>query len=188
MRLLQDERSGLCHHAYDSGRDTLSGVFWGRGQGWALLGLVDTLCALPTDASGRPELVQRLERLADALARHQDSTGHWHTVVDDADSYLESSVVAFFVAAILTAVEHELLPADRYLPSAVRAWDAVRAMVDENGVLQGVSAETPTTLSPSAYRRVPLGGPFPWGQGPLSLAATAVNSSAATARVTGTSG
>lgn len=172
LRLLCDERSGLYHHSYLSGRGR-RGPLWGRGQGWALLGLVETLRALPASVDGRPELVQRLERLADALVAHQDASGHWHTVVDDETSYLETSVAAFFVAAVSSAVDDGLLPADRLTAAVESAWAATAKAVDPDGVLDGVSAETPTTLPAAAYKTVPTGGVYPWGQGPLVLAALA---------------
>ncbi len=171
LRLLQDERTGLCHHSYSCGHGW-RGPLWGRGQGWALLGLVDTLRALPAEIDGRVELTERLDRLTEALVACQDSSGQWHTVVDDESSYLETSVAAFFVAAVTSAVEGGLLGAN-FDKAVELAWTATASAVRPDGVLDGVSAETPTTLPPAAYRTVPTGGIYPWGQGPLVLAALA---------------
>lgn len=171
LRLLQEDAGGLCQHAFDSGRGRLTGMRWGRGQGWALLGMVETLRALPTTADGRAEILGRLDRLAGALVACQAADGHWHTIVDDDATYLESSVAAFFVAAVAPAIDAGLLDGGRYGEALERAWDAVRAAARTDGVLDGVSAETPTWLSPAEYRAVPTGGVFPWGQGPLVLAA-----------------
>lgn len=171
LRLLQDERTGLCDHSYLSDQGRRGGMLWGRGQGWALLGLVETLRVLPEEVDGRPELTQRLQRLADGLVAHQSMNGHWHTIVDDRSSYLESSTAAFFVAAVCPAIDAELLPADTMRAPLDAAWRAVQSSVRSDGVLTGVSAETPTWLSPTDYRTVATGGTYPWGQGPLVLAA-----------------
>lgn len=168
LRLLQDESTGLCHHSYNSGRGW-RGPLWGRGQGWALLGLIDTLRSLPVSVDGREELVQRLNALVTGLVSTQGPDGHWHTVVTDESSYLETSVAAFVVAALAPAAD--LVAADGVDGCFDRAWAAVRECVDDDGVLTGVSAETPTTLPASDYLKVPTGGLYPWGQGPLVLAA-----------------
>ena len=175
LRLLQDEGTGLCHHSYDCGRGRRGGVLWGRGQGWALLGAVETLKALPVAIDGRDEICRRLKTLLRALITFQDDSGHWHTVIDDANSYLESSVAAFFIAGAVGAYELGLVPAADVWPAVTRAWQALQRSLSSDGVLDGVSAETMTTLSPAAYRQVRTGGMYPWGQGPLVLAALAVN-------------
>lgn len=171
LRLLQDDRTGLCDHSYLSDRGRRGGVLWGRGQGWALLGLVETLCALPEGADGRLELTQRLEQLAAGLVAHQSASGHWHTVVDDPDSYLESSTAAFFVAATRRALDAKLLASESVQAPVEAAWRAVLSSARSDGILSGVSAETPTWLAPNDYRTVATGGTYPWGQGPLVLAA-----------------
>jgi len=174
LRLLQDETHGLCHHSYDGGRGRRNPVLWGRGQGWALLGLVETLSALDPATDGCEELRQRLRLLVDGLLDHQADGGGWHTVVDDDTSYVESSTAAFFVAAVPPAIDAALLPVDERLTAAVRrAWAATRAATRPDGLLDGVSGNTLSTLSPAGYRAVPVGGCYPWGQGPLVLAALA---------------
>lgn len=173
LALLQYEDSGLCDHSYLTGPGRHGGVLWGRGQGWALLGLADTLRALPPDVPGWDMLLERLRRLVRAMIAHQHSSGHWHTVVDDEDSYLESSVAAFFVAAVAPAVGAGLLDGAEVSGPLHAAWEATRAATGPDGVLGGVSAETPTTLPAADYRHVAVGGLYPWGQGPLILAAVA---------------
>lgn len=46
-RILQDDRTGLFSHGFDDASGRPNGVFWGRGQGWALTSLLETLVALP---------------------------------------------------------------------------------------------------------------------------------------------
>src|SRR5690606_25239957 len=89
-RTLQAD-DGLMFHGFerDCGRN---GERWARGNGWALMGLVDTLVLLPRAHPGWAELQQRTVALADALARAQDPSGLWHTVIDDSQTYLESTL------------------------------------------------------------------------------------------------
>jgi unsaturated rhamnogalacturonyl hydrolase len=159
-RLLQDERSGLFWHGYEThcGRN---GELWARGNGWAMLGLVETLGWLPQEIPETPELRQRLELLLDALRRHQAESGLWHTLIDDASSYLESTLAVMFAYA-----------ADVYTPrplpaSIESARKAIELLVDKDGSLGLVTDATPVGTS-AMYATRPF-GVYPWGQGPLLM-------------------
>lgn len=170
-RVLQDKGTGLFYHLYDGARLQTNGAFWGRGNGWAILGLVGTLEALPEGHPDGPRIRSVLKRQVAALVRLQDGSGHWRTVVDRSDSYLETSIAAFLCAALTRGVRGGLLPA-LYLDVAERAWSAVVRSIDTQGVLSGVSQATPPGDA-EHYRQVPAGGLYPWGQGPALLAAAA---------------
>jgi len=169
VRVLQHDDTGLFYHLYDAGRSVTNGAFWGRGNGWALLGLVETLIRLPAAHPSQTPLGTCLNRQADQLARMQDDSGHWHTVLDDSDTYLESSLSAFFSAGFLRAIRAGLLPR-RYVEVADQAWKALTGRIDAQGRVTGVSEATPPG-SAEHYDQVDTGGGYPWGQGPALLAA-----------------
>lgn len=171
VQVLRDQESGLFFHLYDDSDGSTNGALWGRGNGWAMLGLVETLEALPADDPAREELEHWLTAQAAAVATLQDASGHWHTVLDDPSTYLETSLAAFFCAGLTRAVRAGLLPV-QYLAPAAAAMTALVSRIDHRGVVQGVSQATPPG-SARDYGRVPVGGPFPWGQGPALLAACA---------------
>ncbi len=171
VRVLQDEDSGLFYHLYDCAHERTNGAFWGRGNGWAILGLIDILELLGPADPARPQIQTFLERQAAALARLQDSSGHWHTVLNQPNTYLETSLAAFFCVAFTRAVDSGLL-STRYLESARAAWVALVDSIDAHGLVQGVSYATPPGDAVH-YQRAPVGGLYPWGQGPALLAATA---------------
>jgi len=170
IRVLQDQTNGLFYHLYDSARRQTNGAFWGRGNGWAILGLLATLERLPHDDPAQGTIRTALERQAAALVKVQDESGHWHTVLDRPDTSLEASVSAFLSAALTHGVRVGLLPG-WYLDTADRAWSALRTSVDANGTVAGVSQATPPGDA-AHYNQVPTGGLYPWGQGPALLAAT----------------
>lgn len=165
-RALQGD-DGLLFHGFerDAGRN---GERWARGNGWALMGLVDTLALLPRPHPNWTELHERLERLADALAATQAPNGLWHTVVDDPETYLESTLATMTAYAFEEAFRHGLLAPDRYCAVERRARAAMHALVDTDGVLALVSDATPVGAR-GTYATRPF-GTFPWGQGPLLLA------------------
>lgn len=159
--------SGLFVHGFerDAGQN---GALWARGQGWALMGLVETLAILPRAHPAWAELHQRLLTLVKGLAAVQVSDGFWHTVVDQPDTYLESTLAAMAAFALREAFSHTLLDAAAYGPMEAKARAAMHREIASDGSLNLVSDATPIGAL-STYATRPF-GVFPWGQGPLLLA------------------
>jgi rhamnogalacturonyl hydrolase YesR len=155
---LQDD-TGLFSHSYDVATGEVNGVHWGRGQGWALHGLVHTA---PDD-----RLSARLDRLLAALAQTEDD-GRWRTIVDDPGAPHEASVSAIVASGILLGISAGRV-GTQYLPLADRALHAAVELLDADGGLP-VSEATPAG-APGIYltRATDV---YPWGQGPLLLALT----------------
>jgi len=160
-RVLQDDRSGLFSHGFDDASGKPNGIFWGRGQGWALLGFGDTLQALPGNHLTRLEIAQRGRALADGLRSTETEPGCWHTVVDAPWTYIEPSVSAF-VALGITLVSGDL-------DLGQRAHEATQRGINGAGELAGVSDATPVGSSVEHYAQRGR-GVFPWGQGAALLA------------------
>jgi unsaturated rhamnogalacturonyl hydrolase len=169
LRLLQDP-SGLLSHFLLEKTGEPYGYGWARGQGWALLGLLDLVERLPTAHPAQPELRGALALLAHALAEHQLRDGSWPAVAGDASSPPESSTAAFAAAGFAHGVALGLLD-ESYRDLALRAWRSTWSKIDERGVLTGVSAAVWASTAPSHYANAPVGFVVPWGQGPLLLAA-----------------
>jgi len=177
--VLRDPRGPFLAHSYDAGSRTRHGYGWGRGSGWALLGMIDTLRLL--DAA--PEwAIAECRDLADAVVAAQDSSGFWRTLLHDREAYLESSVTAMFGAA-LTAADAAGVGRPAYGEAADRAWQAVRHRVDPDGSCWGVSACTYAGLADVnddvMYKTLPTEVNV-WGQGSvLRFAAERVRAGAA---------
>jgi unsaturated rhamnogalacturonyl hydrolase len=168
---LQDPATGLFHHNYDDARGRANGVFWGRGNGWAALGLVHTLEALPKGHAGHAGILRGLEGLAGAILAWQDGeTGLWRTVVDRPETYLEGSVSLMFANTLMRGGRAGALSAE-CARAGERAWGALWDQVTPEGVVKNVSQRTPPRERPADYTLPPVGGLYPWGQGPYLLAA-----------------
>ena len=169
VELLQDG-SGAFWHFFLERTGERYGLGWGRGQGWALLGLIDLLERLPEGHAARERLGGALLALAEALRASQRDDGGWYAVISDPDSGPESSTAAFVAAGFGCAVAAGLLERD-YLEPARAAWARTAQEVRPDGLLAGVSENVWACTAASHYANVPLGAAVPWGQGPLLLAA-----------------
>ncbi|MCK9589981.1 MAG: glycoside hydrolase family 88 protein [Terrimicrobiaceae bacterium] len=167
LRVLQSKRGPLLAHSYDVAAEMLKGYGWGRGQGWALLGMVDTLSHLDSETPGYAETAGKFLALCEATLVLQDASGFWRTLMHDREAYLESSTAAFLGAAYTKGCRLGLLPG-KYAVSAELAWRAMLSRVDERGGLSGVSSVTWSWVSnleeTTMYKSLPTEMNL-WGQG-----------------------
>jgi len=161
--VLVDSSVPLLYHGYSEGTHKHIGLLWGRGVGWALLGLVDTLVDMPEDIRGRDELLSHFRDMASALRLLQSDNGHWHTVLDRPETYLENSIACFVCAAFLKAMRCELLDSS-FEDCTRRSWNALTDAVSADGHIL-VSEATPEG-DLALYQGLGL-GVYPWGQGPV---------------------
>jgi len=160
--VLVDAQVPLLYHGYSDAWGHHIGLLWGRGAGWALLGLADTLTDLPAGIKGRDNLLANFRSLAAVLRKLQADNGNWHTVLDHPETYLESSIACFVYAAFRKAMRGGLLDAS-FEECARRSWDACSRSISEAGQIL-VSEATPEG-DLASYQSLRL-GVYPWGQGP----------------------
>ncbi|WP_156891262.1 glycoside hydrolase family 88 protein [Agromyces subbeticus] len=184
VRLLQ-RADGLFDHFVLRGEQASFGPGWGRGQGWAALGLLEVVAELRArrralDAAGAPgadrfaadedKLAASARLLLERMAGLQRPDGHWEVVVDRPASGDEYSTAAFMAHAMRTAMSLEIGDRSVLDRSARDARDAVLRSLDADGRLREVSAAVYASTVPGHYAAVPRGYVVPWGQGPALLA------------------
>jgi len=167
-RALQRD-DGLFAHCADLGDPSVPAIAWGRGNGWAVLGLTRFLDVLGRERVNG-ELLERYDRLTQALLTHQEAAGRWRNLVDDPHSYPEASTTAMASAAFTQAARGGLLSAE-FRAAADAAWDSVADRIDTSGCLVGVSYRPGVNTDPRRYEHTPVVGSYPWGQGAYMLAA-----------------
>jgi len=160
------ETEGLFWHGYEEDCGT-NGQLWARGNGWALMGLVETLRLLPDNDPSRRELADRLDRLCHRLKHCQSDCGLWHTVVHHPETYLESTLAVMAAFALREAFNAQILDPKEFGAMEHSARAAALKCVNHNGALGLVSDATPIGEL-KMYATRPF-GVFPWGQGPLLL-------------------
>lgn len=170
---LFDPETGLYNHFWleKVGRSYTRG--WGRGQGWALLGLIDVAAYLPEGLAGAEAVRAEALRLARRMLDYQLADGNWHCMVHEPQSGPESSTAAFMATAFFRGMALGILPVAEFAEPAERAYRAMEANLDDDGNLMGVSAAVMSALVQQHYWHVPLNRIVPWGQGPVLTAAAA---------------
>ncbi|MES2276094.1 MAG: glycoside hydrolase family 88 protein [Bacteroidota bacterium] len=115
-------------------------VFWSRGNGWVLAGLVRLLENMPADYPDRPKLEQLYKTIAGRIASLQQPDGSWHASLLDPESYpiKETSGTGFYCYALLWGMNHQLLSSRQYWPVVKKAWRVLTKSVHPNGMLGNV--------------------------------------------------
>ncbi|MFV0472434.1 MAG: glycoside hydrolase family 105 protein [Paludibacteraceae bacterium] len=112
-------------------------VFWGRGNGWVVAGIVQILKEIPETYEHRPFYENLLKEMLISLVKYQSKDGFWHASLLDPDSYPspETSATSLITYAIAYAINNDILPDNKYLKPLGNSWHALVSVVDTNGKL-----------------------------------------------------
>jgi len=115
---------------------------WGRGNGFALLGVTEALTHLPNDWPDRAKVLDIYRKHVMALAKLQSDDGSWRQVVDEPQSYRELTVTAMTVASMARGVARSWIDRATFEPIINRGWTAVAARVNPDGTVKDVCSGT----------------------------------------------
>ena len=163
-KYLADRETGLWYHGWTfNGRHNFAGAFWGRGNCWITIAIPEFLGMVDCAPAVRRMLTELLRAQVESLVKYQDESGMWHTVIDDRDSYVETSASCGFAYGILRGVHAGLLD-KRYAEAAMKALDPILGYIADDGVVNQVSYGTPMGReSKDFYKKIPI-QPMPYGQ------------------------
>ena len=163
-KYLADRETGLWYHGWTfNGRHNFAGAFWGRGTCWITIAIPEFLGMVDCAPAVRRMLTELLRAQVESLVKYQDESGMWHTVIDDRDSYVETSASCGFAYGILRGVHAGLLD-KRYAEAAMKALDPILGYIADDGVVKQVSYGTPMGReSKDFYKKIPI-QPMPYGQ------------------------
>jgi len=114
-------------------------VFWARGNGWVMAGLVRVLQQLPPGHADRAEFESMLQTMAAALIPLQGQDGFWRSSLLDPDHFPnpETSGTAFFTYALAWGINNGLLDGATYQPVVEAAWNGMVSTALQNSGLLG---------------------------------------------------
>ena len=140
LRRLQNP-DGLFFHAPDAPH------VWGRGNGWMAAGMAMLMKDLPPDAPCLDEIMAGYRKMMAALLTWQRADGLWGQLVNDAESWDESSGSAMFAYAFLEGAKRGWLDDAVYGAAGRKAYLALTDWIEPNGDVRGVCEGT--NMNPS---------------------------------------
>ncbi len=115
--------------------------YWGRGNGFAAMGLSEALAHIPQDHDKRPAILGMYGRLMQSLGRLQHPSGLLPNVLDFPGSYLEFTSTCMMGYAMARGLRLGFL-APEYKQVVDAAWDAVAERIDDVGNVVDACAST----------------------------------------------
>jgi rhamnogalacturonyl hydrolase YesR len=145
-------------------------MFWSRGNGWVMGGIVRTLQYLPKDDPARAKYVAQLQEMAARVAQLQGPDGLWRSSLLDPDDYdlPELSGSAFFTYALAAGVNQGILDKKVYRPVIKKAWAGMLHHVYADGRLGCIQQ---TGAAPAPFK---ASASYTYGVGAFLLAGSEI--------------
>ena len=124
--------------------------YWGRGNGFAAMGLTETLTYLPGDFPGRESVLVMYRNLLDALVRIQNPSGMLPQVLDVPGSYQEFTATCMLGYALARGLRRGWLDPSYQTPLNL-AWRGVSQRIDSMGNVVDGCASTGVQESLDEY-------------------------------------
>ncbi|MBQ9361820.1 MAG: glycoside hydrolase family 88 protein [Bacteroidaceae bacterium] len=147
----------------------LPSFFWGRANGWALL----TACEL-LDVREDPMVMRCFKEHLAGLMPLQDFDGAWHQLLDDNQTYLETSCTAIYCYCLAHAINKGWIEPEQYVGQTLLAWHYVNAHVNQQGQVEGTCVGTGLAFDPAFYAYRPVNNYAAHGYGPVLWAGAEV--------------
>ena len=180
---LQDPDTGLVAHAYFDYPENRAvpafsnDEFWARGNGWALVSLVELLSFMDENHPSRAALLNMTVRLEEALRNNQGSDGRYHTLVTKSSTYYETAGTALILYAMAKGYELGIFPdstrnaviegAESLLGNTIKwNWRKTQAVVKYTSI--------GTNPTPGLYRFVPRQSQVSYGNGAWLMLASEI--------------
>lgn len=155
-----DSDSRLPYHGYYSDGPSRIGMQgWGRGTGWYMIGLIDTLLELPTDHPYYATMHGAYIDAAESLRLYQREDGHWGWAILIRDAHHDSSATSFLGYSLMRGIQSAILD-ESFRPTVDAAIRALMNVTGPDGLMDGSLSDClGLGLYPTSF------GPQPWLQG-----------------------
>ena len=131
----------LTNFLVEMGTQQISGLFWhdretpfywGRGNGFAVLGLAETLTYLPQSHPLYTDILLMYQKLLNGLLKYQNPSGCYHQVITLPGSYQELTSTCMIGYGIARGIKLGLLNRS-FIPILESLWNGAKARVTETG-------------------------------------------------------
>jgi unsaturated rhamnogalacturonyl hydrolase len=145
-------------------------LFWSRGNGWVMGGLVRVLQYMPDDYPDRPKFVTQYQEMAAKIVSLQGADGLWRPGLLNAEAYPlpEVSGSAFYSYALAWGVNQGMLDRSVYAPAVAKSWRGLLSHIYSDGRLGCIQ---PVGSAPNQYKPT---SSYTFGVGAFLLAGSEV--------------
>jgi rhamnogalacturonyl hydrolase YesR len=106
--------------------------YWGRGNGFASMGLAESLTYMSPDYTGRGAILAKFVALMEAMRRHQEPSGMWRQVVDFPGTYQEFTATCMTGYAMARGVRMGWLD-EGFEETVALAWQGISDRIEDSG-------------------------------------------------------
>ena len=128
-----NEEDYFPYHSYNlTNKSNHGSSEWGRGIGWLLIGIVDSMEYIDKESKEYSILKEYLNSFLPNLIKYQDNNGYFKCNIREYDSHKDSSATAFIGYSIMRAIELKIINED-YKKYVEKACSAINKSMDEKG-------------------------------------------------------
>jgi unsaturated rhamnogalacturonyl hydrolase len=162
---LVDQKTGLVYQAWDESKEIAwadkqtgtSPTIWGRGIGWYMVALVETLDYFPKSHPKHKVLVEYLNQIAKNVNQYKSDIGLWYQVADKPElygNYVEPSASGMIIYAFAKGANKGYL-ASSYKTTAKKSFDSFVkefVKVDKKGEVNVLNVSSNVGLGGKPFR------------------------------------
>lgn len=153
-RLFMEDQN-IFSHIFFIKEETPNCIPWGRGNGWVAVALTEVLLLLPEDHPGREKVMDLYRKFMGGACNLQDSEGMWHQVLNNPDSYKETSSTAMFMLSLFRGIRNGWLD-EKFEKYALKAWEGLKGnSLDIDGTVYGVCMGSNCAMEEKYYLDLP---------------------------------
>ncbi|AXB58265.1 glycoside hydrolase family 88/105 protein [Flavobacterium fluviale] len=160
-----DKKTGLVYHAWDESKEIAwadkqtgtSPTIWGRGIGWYMVALVETLDYFPKSHPKYKVLVEYLNQISKNVNQYKSKSGLWYQVADKPElfgNYVEPSASGMIIYAFAKGANKGYL-AGSYKSTAKKSFDSFVkefVKVDKKGEVNILNVSSNVGLGGKPFR------------------------------------
>jgi rhamnogalacturonyl hydrolase YesR len=112
-------------------------IFWARGNGWVIAGLVKILQSMPKDYPHLLFYENLFKEMSSSFKRIQQPQGYWSSSLLDPTQFsgVETSGTGFICYALAYGINNGYLDKEEYMPVVEKAWKELAESVHPDGKL-----------------------------------------------------
>ena len=151
-----DPEEQLFWHAHFTSRPEVKLPYWSRANGWAIWATSEVLLHLPKKHKNYRPILKLFRDHVEGLSKVQDmETGFFRQLLEDPDSFVETSGTAIITMAIARGLNNGWIP-KKYRQNAEKGWEALTTVIEPNGKVTKICVGTMTSEDPKDYLERPV--------------------------------